>query len=205
MRFIDGLQLHGRPVHIPDSSRNDLPELFVELGYKVGAEIGVYKAAFTEKFVKAGLTMYAIDPWLGYKGAGRSQQDQARQDFLYGHSQRVLAPYPKATIIRTTSQEGVLQFQDSSLDFVYIDADHSFPHIAQDLFSWAKKVRSGGMVSGHDYFYTSPRSTNVIIHVGPVVDAYVKTFEIPNLYIFGAGKKPTDKDDRYPSWMFMKP
>ncbi len=205
MRLIDGIKLNGRPVTIPDASRNELPELFVELGYKVGAEVGVYKGAFTERFCQAGLTMYAIDPWLAYSGAGRTLNDQARQDFLYGHTQRTLAPYKNCTIIRATSMDAVKQFKDSSLDFVYIDADHSFPHIARDLFEWAKKVRRGGAVAGHDYFYTNPRSTNVIIHVGPVVDAYVKVFEIPNLYVFCKGEYAADKDDRYPSWMFFKP
>ena len=63
MRLIDGIQRKGRPacagrpVEIPDCSRDELPELFAEIGYKVGAEIGVYKGAFTEKFCNAGLTM----------------------------------------------------------------------------------------------------------------------------------------------------
>ena len=205
MKLIDGIKLNGRPVTIPDASRNELPELFVELGYKVGAEVGVYKGAFTERFCKVGLTMYAIDPWLAYSGAGRTLNDQARQDFLYGHTKRQLAPYKNCTIIRATSNDAVKEFIDGSLDFVYIDADHSFPHIARDLFKWAKKVRRGGAVAGHDYFYTNPRSTSVVIHVGPVVDAYVKVFEIPNLYVFCKGKHATDKDDRYPSWMFIKP
>lgn len=204
MKFIDGIKLQGRPITIPDASRNELPELFVELGYKVGVEVGVYKGAFTEKFCKAGLTMYAIDPWLGYAGAGRTQQDQARQDFLYGHTKRTLNPYKNCTIIRAPSMVALQQIQDESLDFVYIDGDHSFRHIAEDLVEWSKKVRSGGAVSGHDYFYYGPHSTRVICQVSPVVDAYVKTFEIPNLYVFCKGKNATDKDDRYPSWMFFK-
>ena len=204
MKLIDGIKRTGRPVVIPDCSRDELPDLFVNMGYKTGAEIGVYKGAFTEKFCNAGLTMYAIDPWLAYQGAGRTLQDQKRQDFLYGHTKRALAPYPNCTIIRATSMDAVTRFADGSLDFVYIDADHSFRHIAEDLVEWTKKVRSGGVVSGHDYFYTSPRSTNVVIHAAPVVDAYVKVYDIPNLYVFGAGKNAKDKDDRYPSWLFFK-
>ncbi len=42
-------------------------------------------------------------------------------------------------------------FEDNSLDFVYIDGDHNFKHISEDIYEWTKKVRSGGIVSGHDY------------------------------------------------------
>lgn len=205
MKLQDIIKLKGKPIEIPDYSRDNLPQFFLEMGYKVGAEIGVYKAAFTEKFCKAGLKMYAIDPWLAYTGAGRTQQEQDRQDFLHGHTERTLAPYKDCTIIRATSMNALKQFIDGSLDFVYIDADHSFRHIAEDLVEWSKKVRSGGTVSGHDYFYYGPRSTNLICQVEPVVDAYVKAFAINNLYVFGKLEKPKSNDDRVLSWMFIKP
>ena len=203
MKIIDGIKLKGRPAEIPGCSRGDLPQFFVDMEYKIGAEIGVYKGAFVEKFCKAGLKMYAIDSWQGYSGGGKNQAIQARQDFLYGHAKRTLAPYTNCTIIRTTSMDAVRQFKHGSLDFVYIDGDHSFRYIAEDLVEWAKRVRSGGAVSGHDYFYYGPES-DLVCQVGPVVDAYIKTFEIPNFYIFGKTENPKDKDDKYPSWMFIK-
>lgn len=193
-----------RTIYPTKIGRNALPELFVRMGFKVGAEIGVYKGAFTEKFCQAGLKMYAIDPWVAYEGAGRTQHRQERQDFLYGHTQRTLAPYD-CTIIRATSMEALKHFEDGSLDFIYIDGDHSFRYIAEDIVEWSKKVKSGGVISGHDYFYFGPSSTNLVCQVGPVVDAYVKVMEINELVIFEAIKDAKDKDDRYPSWMFQKP
>lgn len=204
--LLEGIkQKDSSKVEIKGCSRDDLPEFFVQMGYKVGAEVGVYKGAFTEKFCKAGLKMFAIDPWMAYQGAGRTQKEQARQNFLYGHTQRTLAPYKDCEIIRSTSMDALKYFEDGSLDFIYIDGDHSFKYIAEDLVEWTKKVRSGGIVSGHDYFYFGPRQTNLICHVGPVVDAYVKSFEISPLYIFGKIPDAPLKDDRYPSWMFFKP
>lgn len=206
MRLIDAIKFKGgRPFKIPDCSRDDLPQFFKEMGYKVGAEVGVHKGAFSEKFCKAGLKIYAIDPWMAYFGAGRSQQVQARQDFLYGHTQRTLAPYKDCKIIRATSMDALKQFADGSLDFVYIDGDHSFRHIAQDLVEWSNKVRSGGVVSGHDYFCTAPRTTNPIIHVEPVLNAYIKAMGIESLYVFGEIADAKEQDNRYPSWMFLKP
>jgi predicted O-methyltransferase YrrM len=56
--------------------------------------------------------------------------------------------------IKEISWEGSRHFDDSSVDFVFIDADHSFDSVVKDIQSWVPKVRKGGMISGHDYFNT---------------------------------------------------
>ena len=204
LALMKGLQKSGPKIQLLDCSRDNLPEFFSVMGYTIGAEVGVYKGAFTEKFCIAGLKMFAVDPWKAYQGAGRTQKEQDRQDFLYGHTQRTLAPYKDCTIIRADSTEGVKQFEDESLDFVYLDGDHSFAHIAADIVAWSKKVRRGGIIAGHDYFYFPPHRKNLICHVAPVVDAFVTVNEIPTLYIIGPDEHAAHKDNRYPSWMFFK-
>ncbi len=197
MKLIDGIKLKGRPAEIPDSSRNELAEFFKEMGFKVGAEVGVYRGAFSEKFCKAGLKLYAIDPWTGYTGAGRTERVQDMQDYNYECAKKALAPYPDCTIIRKTSMEALKDFKAESLDFVYIDGDHRFPAIAADIYEWYPKVKKGGIISGDDYFCTSPVANNVLCHVKPVVDAFVVTYEIPNFYIIG-------QKDKKPSWFIIK-
>lgn len=185
-------------------SRDLLPEYFKSMGYTVGAEIGVYKGEYTKLFCEAGLKMFAIDPWHSYAGAGRGQKSQDRQNFLHGHAKRILASYDDCTIIRKASMDAVHEFKDGSLDFVYIDGDHNFKHIAQDIYEWTWKVRKGGIVSGHDYFCTNPGANNTICHVKNVVDAYVKTYQIDNLQTFGKIEGAKKKDDRYLSWMWIR-
>lgn len=206
MKLIDGIKLKGSPAEIPDCSRDDLPQFFVEMGFKVGAEIGIHKGAFTEKFCQAGLKMYAIDPWMAYKGAGRTQEEQTRQDFLYGHTQRTLAPYKDCQIIRKTSMEALKDFEENSLDFVYIDGDHRFLFVAEDIYEWYSKVKKGGIVSGHDYFNTRPGANNVICHVKSIVDGFIEAFGIENFYVFGRSKpiEEEKRDDKVLSWMFLK-
>lgn len=201
MKLIDGIKEKGCPFNIPDSSRNDLPDLFCEMGYKVGAEIGVYKGKFTEKFCQKGLKMYAIDNWLVYHGGAENHQTQERQDFLYERTRRNLSKYPDCEVIRKNSMDAVGDFAYESLDFVYLDGDHSFKGIAEDIYAWCRIVKKGGIVSGHDYSCISD-----YCHVGIVVDAYVKAFKIENYYTFGRSKPfdEEDKDDRYLSWMFIK-
>ncbi|MBI2593035.1 class I SAM-dependent methyltransferase [Candidatus Daviesbacteria bacterium] len=197
MKIIDGLKLKGRPAEIPDSFRNDLPELFKELGFKVGAEIGVYRGEFTEKFCRAGLKMYAIDPWIGYKGAGRSEKAQDMQDYNFECAKKTLSQYKDCTLIRKTSMEALRDFKAESLDFVYIDGDHRFPAIAADIYGWYPKVKKGGIISGDDYFCTSPVANNVLCHVKPIVDAFVQTYDLADFYIIG-------QKDKKPSWIIVK-
>ncbi len=205
MKIIDGLKLKGRPAEIPDSSRDDLPQFFVEMGFKVGAEIGVDKGEFSEKFCKTGLTLYAVDPWK-YDDDYQDSHTQERLDFLYEHTKRVLHPYPHARILRKTSMEAVKDFADESLDFVYIDGNHQLKYVIEDLVEWSKKVKRGGVICGHDYIYTNPRTAAGICHVIYAVNAYTQAYKIRNWYLLG--RKETrigEKRDKWRSWMFVKP
>lgn len=200
MKLIDGLKLKGRPAEIPDNLRDDLPQFFVDMGYKVGAEIGVAKGLFSEKFCRLGLKMYAIDPWVAYTGAGRRARRQDAQDHEYGHAQRLLAPYPNCTIIKKTSVDAAKDFRGESLDFVYLDGDHRFPAVAEDIYEWYYRIKKGGVISGHDYFCTDPWAANSICQVSVIVDAFVKAMRIENFYVFGS-----QDHKAYLSWMFIKP
>ena len=205
MKLIDGLKLPGRPAEIPDCSRDDLPQFFVEMGFKVGAEIGVYKGEFSEKIAQTGLTLYSIDPWQIYDDYD-NPRGQDRLDFQYEHTKQVLAPYPNCTIIRKTSMEAAPDFKDDSLDFVYIDANHDFRYVAEDLSEWTKKVKKGGIVSGHDYFYTKTRTNQPHWHVAFVLNAYISAYSIPNWYLLGRkNAMEGEKRDKWRSWMFIKP
>ena len=193
--IIEGLQLNGQPAEIPDCSRDDLPQFFVDMGFKVGAEIGVYKAEYTVELCRVGLKIYAVDAWQAYEEYNEPWRNfQARQDFLYGHAQRTLAPYPDAVFIRKFSMDAVKDFADGSLDFVYIDAHHSFKHVTEDIYEWSKKVRKGGVVSGHDYWNGNHMH---LCDAGWVVDSYTKAKHIRNWYTFGI-------KDRKLSWMWIQ-
>lgn len=204
MKLKDALKMKGGPFEIPDCSRDDLPEFFWEKGFKVGAEVGVYKGEFSEKLSKVGLKLYAIDPWIVYKDYD-NPRGQKRLDFQYEHTKRVLAPYSNCKIIRKTSMDALEDFKDESLDFVYIDANHDFRYIAEDLSEWTKKVKKGGIVSGHDYFFTKTKTGQPHWHVAYVLKAYINCFGIENWYVLG--RKETvrgEKRDKWRSWMFVK-
>ena len=203
MRLIDALKEKGKPFVIPVCPRNELPELFKELGFKVGAEIGVYKGNFTRILGSGGLRIYGIDPWSAF---GRGGTRQARDDYLYEKARRTIKDSPNCSFIRKTSMDALADFRDGSLDFVYIDANHEFRYVAEDIYEWSKKVRVDGVVSGHDYVCTDDEQRNKCEHVGPVVDAYAKAFGIENYYVFGRSKQMEEEGwhDRYLSWFWIK-
>lgn len=206
MKIIDAIKsLKGSPAEIPDCSRDDLPVFLKEMGFTVGAEIGVDKGEFSEKFCKAGLKLYAIDPWK-YDDDYTDSRTQERLDYLYEHTKRVLSPFPDVEIIRKTSMDAVKDFANDSLDFVYIDGNHQLKYVIEDLVEWSKKLKRGGIICGHDYIYTNPRTVAGICHVISAVNAYTQAYKIENWYLLGRKNPlPNEKRDKWRSWMWIKP
>jgi len=204
MRIKEGIQLEGQPVEIPDCSRNDLPAFFKEMGFGVGAEIGVYKGEFTEKLCEAGLKVYGIDPWIVYENYRKHPKEIDYED-MYNGAKELEKKYD-CKIIRKTSMDALEDFEDESLDFVYIDANHLIPYIIQDIYEWSKKVKSGGIVSGHDYCLTGKNPYGLrTCHVKFAVDIMARIFAIENYFILGEKKqKEGNKRDKWRSWMWVK-
>ncbi len=191
---------------IPNMGRNNLAELFAELKFTEGVEIGVDRGEYSEILCKANpnLHLYSIDPWTSavYEpGKSGVNADQPYFDNCYKETKERLTPY-NCTILRKTSQGALDAFEDGSLDFVYIDANHDFPNFIFDIHNWLRKVKIGGIMSGHDYTIFSYRKFN---HVKRALDAYARSYRMIPLFIVGA--YTYDKGlirDKYRSWMWVK-
>lgn len=194
-------------VDIPNINREDLAKLFGELGYQVGAEIGVHKGSYSELLcqVNPNLHLYSIDPWStnAYTEIVHGiDEDQKKFEGYYQTAKENLAKY-NCDIVRKDSLTAAKYFPDDSLDFVYIDANHEFMNVAQDIYTWSKKVRPGGIVSGHDYAYFPKRKHN---HVKYVVEAYTRAQGIVPHFVAGADATdiPGYKRDKIRSWFWVK-
>jgi len=128
----------------------DMAGMFGDLGFREGAEIGVDKGHGTEIFCLQNpkARIYAIDSWVG------------EYESHYEEAKKRLEPY-NCIIIKATSMEAVKAFDEGSLDFVYIDADHSYEHVKEDLDVWSKIVRKDGIISGHDYGHYKYKDRNL--------------------------------------------
>ena len=192
--------MDGWQVEIPDCGREDLPEFFKEMGFKVGAEIGVERGKFIEILCRDGLKLYAIDPWMAYDDL-KVKNSQKKHDAFYEEAKERLAPYD-CTIIRKTSMEAVKDFEDGSLDFVYIDGNHSFKYVVEDIWEWSKKVKKGGVISGHDYLHLGREPH--MLDVKYVLDAYTKACRLPKWYVLGRRSPPSgEKRDGERSWFWI--
>jgi len=181
------------PIFLSISRENGYPELLRDLDFKVGAEIGVERGYYSETLCKhiPGLKLYSVDPWKAYRGY-RIHVSQSKIDGFYDEAKTRLAPY-NATLVREFSVDAAKQFEDGSLDFVYIDGNHDFVNIAMDLHAWTPKVRAGGIISGHDYI--RKRGGKYTCHVKDVIQAWAYSHAINPWFVV--------QHDKSPSWFWI--
>ena len=197
--------IKGAEQEIIGVGRNDLPEFFKEMDFKVGVEIGVAKGQYSEILAKDGLKIYGVDPYLDYDDY-HTRDNQARLDGEMSEAIERLKPYDW-TLIRKTSMEAVKDFEDDSLDFVYIDGHHALKFVVEDIFEWSKKVKKGGVISGHDFVRTTIKKHPFVCHVKQGVRAYADAYGIADWYVLGRHHFPEDKAetrDRWRSWLFIR-
>lgn len=141
------------PMRIKGFTRESLAKLFGEFGFTKGAEVGVAEGHYSLTLCKniSNLQLNCVDLWDTYYRGNTKLKDRAMQDEALSLAHEKLDPY-NVTFIRKASMDAVRDFKDNSLDFVYLDGDHSFDFIMQDLIEWSKKVKPGGIVSGHDAY-----------------------------------------------------
>src|SRR5262249_38187446 len=58
----------------------------------------------------------------------------------------------RVTLLQAYTPAAAAHFDDGAFDWVYLDANHSFRTVREDLEAWWPKIRPGGLFAGHDYF-----------------------------------------------------
>jgi hypothetical protein len=193
------------PVEIPNVGRLDLAELFADLGFNKGAEVGTEEGFYAKQLCEANsaLSLTCVDPWIAYEGYREHVTDEV-YDALFNLAKSNLATYD-VTFLRKFSTDALEDVPDESLDFVYIDANHDLPHVIEDLVGWSKKVKVGGIISGHDYIRRSIREP-VLCHVVEAVQAYTSAYHVKPYMILGRRAcLKNEVRDRPRSWMWVKP
>lgn len=193
------------PIVIPNVGRDQLAQWFAELGATRGAEIGVKEGDYSVTLLEANpaLTLYSVDPWL----VRYDYRDHRSQAVFDGYEQRARARLStfgsRSIVIKALSREALGQVPDRSLDFVYVDGAHSFANVAHDLEGWARKVRRGGLIAGHDYVRYQARAN---IHVYDCVHAFTQAYRIAPWFVLGRKAKVNGEiRDRHRSFVWVNP
>lgn len=149
-------------------------------GHVVGVEVGVFRGQFAELLLKLHprLRLIMVDRWNTTEHQPRHGRTQ---DELFVEAvHRTLFAGMRGAILRADSLTAAATFDDGSLDFVFIDADHSYAGCAADIAAWAPKVKPGGLLCGHDYNdrWTHERGYGVVRAVDEAVAAHGWTLDL---------------------------
>ena len=188
---------------IPGMGRKGLYELFAEMGFKVGAEVGLFRGRNARQMFKSipGLKLFGIDPFDDQPSSTRHKNVPR-----YDRNRRVSAERLRhwdVEIIEEFSEIAVQKIPYNSLDFVYIDGDHSYDYAMLDIILWSRRVRPGGVIAGHDYTTLKDYTHTFDVNVKEAVDDYTKIHKIYNWYLTDPTVSP-NKSDKCPSWFFIK-
>lgn len=128
------------------------------------AEIGVWKGDFSKRIIKHILPseLHLIDPWKYQTSFGKRwyggliAQSQEDMDNIY---QQVVGDLSKKSCInihREFSNTAFTTFPDEYFDWIYVDGNHNYEYVLQDLKNYASKIKKNGFLTGDDYLWISP-------------------------------------------------
>lgn len=119
---------------------------------EVGSWKGKSAAFMAVEIINSGkkIKFDCVDNWLG------SPEHQGNQEVidntLYNIFISNIEPVRDyINIVRSDSVAASKLYEDKSLDFVFIDADHTYESVKADIESWLPKIKNGGTIAGHDY------------------------------------------------------
>ena len=158
-------------------------------------EVGCWKGKATFSF-KAGIPddqfkLFCIDPFTGSEEHQEILQGRStRKDFEENLRSRGMLDSVK--IIEKYSAEASKDFEDESLDLVFIDAAHDYENVKLDILSWYPKLKKNGLMFGHDYPHPDDPNGG-FEDLSKAVNKYVKDsdkfYDFSHLFGIWGGKK----------------
>jgi len=182
----------------PVSGRSEIPVLLNLMNLDgEGVEIGVRDAEYAE--IVAGKwgcsTLHLVDPWTEVEDSidphafdPKSEENARNRMAKFGD---------KIKWHKCLSMEAVAKFADESLDFVYIDANHSYKYVSEDMDKWWHTIKFGGVLAGHDiYSMFCPQVTQAVVE-------FCQSKQVV-AYIVRGDFDPQGRPMRAPSWYIIK-
>lgn len=134
-----------------------------QLGLKnLAIEVGVYRGDYSQEFrdLWKGNTLHLVDPWCTPKCRGDLWGTEEDYEITKERFKNDNSIY----LVREYSEVASFKYSNGSVDFVYLDADHTYEAVYNDLVLWWPKLHQGGIMAGHDWFCVSyPGLTEAVI------------------------------------------
>ena len=111
-------------------------------------ELGCFRGISTAIFAHDFGHVTTVDRW----GAGKSIGDPKRSwEDIEREARARLSNFGNVEVIKADCQEAAEAIPDGSLDFIYIDANHTYLAVKRDIAAWLPKLKPEGVLGGHDY------------------------------------------------------
>jgi len=160
--------INMRPVPGLEKLVDDLPNDITMI------EIGSFAGESTETFIKSGKIkkIIIVEPWdddvfvpMELKGTQVQRAFNSRIKRLTDSGIKM----PEIVIAKRFSADASRLLNDGEYDFVYIDGDHSYKGVVEDIKNYLPKLKSNGILAGHDYYPNEFFSNDKLIHTFPDV------------------------------------
>ena len=174
-------RLYSMTDELEEGRTIELKRIIQESNYTTFVEVGVWKGDNIISIAKSFPQMkcYGIDPY-DYRAYdnqtpekdGKTTLIKESSEIVYQKTALIAKKYSNFFLIRKSSKEAIESFENESVDIVFIDANHSYKSVKEDIGLWLPKVKRGGYLSGHDYsieFFGVIQAVNEILGVDNVV------------------------------------
>lgn len=131
-----------------------IPELLKDMKNPVGIEIGSDHGWTTEYLLKSvpDLFVHTIDPYSSYIDWDGTPSSEFAREQAHRNLIEATKDFPDRTKHHLlTSDDAAKEFEDESMDFIFVDGIHTYEQVHKDCANYWPKVKKGGLLCGHDY------------------------------------------------------
>ncbi len=136
-----------------------LPQLINKYNLKIGAEVGVFMGSHCKRILETTQVekLYGVDPYVNYDDPTNIMMSNNYFELFFHKVIDKLSVFKnRFELVRDFSNHGARLFQDESLDFIFLDANHTYVAVKEDLELWWPKLKVGGIMAGDDYATRHP-------------------------------------------------
>jgi cephalosporin hydroxylase len=136
---------------------------------EIGVAFGKSAAFLANRLIACGKksAFYAVDPWFSCVDRLTEEANAVETKrlaieggpfnaFISGMRLHARDELERTCVLRLTSVQAARLFEPKTVDFVFIDGLHTYKNVLEDIDAWKPLIKSGGVLSGHDYDAVHP-------------------------------------------------